>query len=75
MKIRIRSEDNGTYFVGWTGIGPCFGGTWEKAVVFDDGWDAYRELRRFPLVVDAELVNEEGESCDVKGRVLREEGA
>lgn len=69
-EIRIRGS-NGTYFKGMCGIGPMFGGTFAEAKVFDDGMEAYRVWRAFPMTVDADLVNEREQECDVTGRSLR----
>lgn len=43
MKYVIKS-DNKTYYKGLTGIGPCFGATKDKAMLFDRKWDAETEM-------------------------------
>lgn len=76
MKIRIRSEDNGTYFRDMaSGVLPVFGATWEQAATFSDGWDAYNMLKRFPMVVDACMVNEKRQPCDISGKKLKDRRA
>lgn len=68
-EFRIRGS-NRTYFKCMTPIGPAFGATWETAQVFADGWDAYDTLRRFPMIVMADLVNGDGEKCTVTGEPM-----
>lgn len=68
--FRIKSDANGTYYVGPSPIGPRFGGSRGEAATFEDGWDAYRAMRGFPMTVLATLVNEKDQPCDVTGKRL-----
>lgn len=38
------------YFVAWTGIGPCFGGTAKTAATFRTKGEAEAEINQFPVI-------------------------
>ena len=44
--LLVIKHNNGTYYKGWTGIGPCFGATKEDALRFQDAFDAAHEMGR-----------------------------
>lgn len=60
----IQSETRGTFYKRMTAIGPR-----EEAAEFEDGFEALAVMRRFPMTVLAQLVNGEGQPCDVTGKV------
>jgi hypothetical protein len=62
---------DGSYFRRNALIGPAFGASKKDAATFDDGWLAYNTIKRFPMMVLADLVNERGVPCDVSGKALR----
>lgn len=67
--LRIR-DHRGTYYVGGRDL-PRFGGTFDDAMLFEDGMAAYHTINSFPLMVLADLVNEDEVKCDVTGKALK----
>ena len=49
--IRIKDEQTGRYFTGFSGIGPKMGGTKEEAKIFTSRIDAIDATKRFPMMV------------------------
>ena len=70
----IKSEDNGTYYVGSIFIGPKFGGGPVEAVKFASRMDAADAARAFPLVVMFEVVEVYTAPCGDCGSALWVEG-